>query len=63
MDTVLITGVCGGMGSAAAKRLIDEGIKVIGLDVRESCHVEGIRYYRVDLASGDGLTEALADMT
>ena len=63
MDTVLITGVCGGMGSAAAKRLIDEGIKVIGMDVRESCHVEGIRYYRVDLASGDGLTEALADMT
>lgn len=63
MDTVLITGVCGGMGSAAAKRLIDEGIKVIGMDVRKSCHVEGIRYYRVDLASGDGLTEALADMT
>ena len=63
MDTVLITGVCGGMGSAAAKRLIDEGIKVIGMDVRESCHVEGIRYYRVDLASGDGLAEALADMT
>ena len=63
MDTVLITGVCGGMGSAAAKRLIDEGIKVIGMDVRESCHVEGIRYYRVDLASGDGIAEALADMT
>ena len=49
MKTVLITGVAGGMGLAAAKRLIREGWRVAGLDVREPEDPEGILFWKTDL--------------
>ena len=35
MKTALITGVSGGMGAATAAKLISEGYRVVGLDVKE----------------------------
>ncbi len=65
MKTALITGVAGGMGFAAAKRLIREGWRVAGLDVREPEDREGILFFRTDLtdprsveASLQGVKEA-----
>ena len=42
--SVLITGVAGGMGLAAAKRLAGKGFSVYGLDLKAPEPVEGLRF-------------------
>lgn len=49
MQTALITGVAGGMGRAAAERLLREGWAVWGLDLREPGNLPGLRFLRTDL--------------
>ena len=53
MKNVLITGVCGGMGSAAARLLIESGYAVYGLDKCDSCAINGVNYQKADLLGGD----------
>lgn len=55
---VLITGVRGGMGRAAAKTLAAEGYSVIGLDVTECDPISGVTSLTADCTSEESLTEA-----
>lgn len=48
MKNVLITGVCGGMGYAAAKYLVEKGYNIFGIDIAESNDLP-IQYYKADL--------------
>ena len=50
MKTVLITGVLGGMGNATAKLLLDNGYKVIGLDVKDASNLP-FTYFKTDLTN------------
>ena len=62
MKTVLITGAAGGMGRAAARRLLEAGWTVWGLDLREPAGLPGLRFLRADLtdpASVEAAAEAL----
>ena len=55
MQTILITGVCGGMGSQTAKLLIEKGYNVIGIDYKENCNIDGILYFKADITSKNAL--------
>ena len=57
MKNILITGVLGGMGYATAKKLIDAGYKVYGIDRGEFCDLP-IDYYTVDITNSDSITKA-----
>ena len=47
---VLITGVSGGMGLATAKRFINDGYKVFGLDIKEPFEpIDGLTFIKTDL--------------
>jgi len=35
METILLTGAAGFIGSATAKRLVEEGYEVVGIDSME----------------------------
>ena len=52
---ILITGVAGFIGSHIAKRFIDEGFKVIGIDNLSSGKVtivpKGVDFYNLDLVN------------
>lgn len=51
MEAILITGAAGGMGLAAAKRFLQNGTPVCGLDLREPEPLpEGLRFLRTDLS-------------
>ena len=53
MKIALVTGCAGGIGFATAKKLLDEGMKVIGMDVAEKMPVElsgDFTYVRGDLS-------------
>lgn len=58
MKHALITGVAGGMGSAAAKAFLDAGWHVTGLDIKESECADGIDFILTDLTSGDAVARA-----
>jgi UDP-glucose 4-epimerase len=53
MKTILITGVAGFIGSNLAKRLLDEGYKVIGIDNLSSGLIEqipdGVKFFKGDI--------------
>ena len=53
----LITGISGGMGSAAAKALTEAGYAVTGLDLREP-DLPGVRFFPVDLTDPEAIREA-----
>ena len=53
MKTIAITGAASGIGAALSKRLIDEGQRVIGVDVQQADVV-------ADLATPDGRSSAIA---
>lgn len=60
---ILITGVSGGMGAAAARRLLRDGRTIYGLDLRPpEPSIEGLRFLRCELtdpASVRGVFEKL----
>ena len=58
MKTAVITGAAGGMGSAAAKRLISEGWTVYGLDLRGPDDIPGLRFLRTDLCDPASVARA-----
>ena len=58
MKTAVITGAAGGMGSAAAKRLISEGWTVWGLDRRKPEDIPGLRFIETDLTDPKSPAEA-----
>ncbi|MBR4204109.1 MAG: SDR family NAD(P)-dependent oxidoreductase [Clostridia bacterium] len=59
--TALITGVSGGIGSAAAKALCEAGYAVTGLDLREPrSPLPGVRFLPVDLTDPGAIEDAAA---
>ncbi|MBR0136199.1 MAG: SDR family NAD(P)-dependent oxidoreductase [Clostridia bacterium] len=60
MKAALITGAAGGMGLAAAKRLIGEGYRVFGLDIRAPEPIEGLRFVMTDLTDPESVDNAFA---
>ena len=54
MKTALVTGVAGGIGFATAKKLLENGVAVVGMDVAEAmpAELEGeFTYFKGDLSS------------
>lgn len=58
MKTAIVTGAAGGMGFAAAKKLIGEGWAVFALDRREAAELGGLRFIKTDLTDGKAVEEA-----
>lgn len=56
MKNILITGVCGGMGYAAASRFVQAGFRVFGIDRRPSCDLP-IEYFCADITDGSSIDE------
>ncbi|MGN1207268.1 MAG: SDR family NAD(P)-dependent oxidoreductase [Eubacteriales bacterium] len=61
MKDILITGVCGGMGYATAKRLLEEGYRVFGIDCRPFCDLP-IDYYSVDITDAHSIEQACTEI-
>lgn len=59
MKNVLITGICGGMGHAAAKKFADAGFRVFGIDRLPSCDLP-IDYFCADITDESSVGEVLA---
>ncbi len=57
-NSVVITGVNGGIGREIAAAFKADGYRIIGMDIAETCDVADV-YLRADLSS-DGVGEALA---
>lgn len=58
MKYAVVTGVSGGIGSAAAEKLIREGYTVFGLDLREPETKDGLEFIRTDLCDESSVAEA-----
>lgn len=56
MKNILITGVCGGMGRAVAKRFAEAGFRVFGIDCRPSCDLP-IDYFSADITNAASVEE------
>lgn len=62
MRSVLITGACGGMGSAAASLLADKGFRVFALDVNPCRPADNIFPIKADITSEDSLKAAFGQV-
>jgi NAD(P)-dependent dehydrogenase (short-subunit alcohol dehydrogenase family) len=63
MKTVLITGAAGGMGGAAAERLLGAGWAVIGLDLRRpEVQTAGLRFLCCDLTDPQSVEEVFREL-
>lgn len=58
MKTVLVTGVCGGMGRAICRRLLEKGYQVYGLDYKEGELPEGLHFVRCDVTDEQSVASA-----
>lgn len=62
MKCVLITGVCGGMGGAAARCLLEKGYAVFGLDKGPECGLP-ISYFPADLTCETDVLRAYREIS
>lgn len=62
MKNILITGVCGGMGYAAAGQFIRAGFRVFGIDRRPSCDLP-IDYFCADITDESSIDEVRAKIS
>lgn len=56
MKNILITGVCGGMGHAAAKRFLEAGVRVFGIDRPPTSDLP-IDYFSADITNTASIEE------
>ena len=59
MKNILITGVCGGMGHATAKRFVEAGFQVFGIDCQPACDLP-IDYFSADITDTHSIEEVRA---
>jgi len=62
MKTALITGIAGGMGYAAAKKLIQEGYSVFGLDIIRPDLPAGLTFINTDLTDPLSIKNAFQEI-
>lgn len=62
MKNILITGVCGGMGYAAARQFAEAGFRVFGIDRRPSCDLP-IEYFCADITDESSIDEVHAEIS
>ncbi|MGM9644444.1 MAG: SDR family oxidoreductase, partial [Eubacteriales bacterium] len=62
MKNILITGVCGGMGYAAARQFAQSGFRVFGIDRRTSCDLP-IDYFCADITDSTSIDEVRAKIS
>ncbi|MBQ1213331.1 MAG: SDR family oxidoreductase, partial [Clostridia bacterium] len=58
MKSILVTGACGGMGSAAVRLLSAEGYRVFALDVRPCDAAENVVPVICDVTDADSVCSA-----
>jgi len=58
MKSAIVTGVAGGMGHAAARRLIEDGFAVFGLDIHRPEELPGMTFIKADLTDAASVEEA-----
>ena len=59
LKAIIITGVSGGVGFVTAKRFIEEGYQVIGLDIKEPQEFpEGLLFIKTDITKEDEVVKA-----
>lgn len=58
VKTVLVTGACGGMGQAICRQLLQDGLDVWGLDLRESAPLPGLHFIPCDVTDPESVAEA-----
>ena len=62
MKNVLITGVAGGMGHAAALKFIQDGWRVFGLDIKEPEPAPGLVFIKTDLTSEESVSSTFSEI-
>lgn len=60
---VLITGACGGMGSAVTKTLQNNGYQVFAFDKKIINPILGVNYYEGDITNNDDIKKAFQDIS
>ena len=63
MRNVLITGVNGGMGASTAKKFLDNGYQVFGMDIQDAPSVEGVNYFKCDITSEEDIKKAFEEIS
>jgi NAD(P)-dependent dehydrogenase (short-subunit alcohol dehydrogenase family) len=58
MKTILITGVCGGMGQAICNRMLQKGYQVYGLDCQKREAASGMHFIQCDITSAESVEAA-----
>jgi UDP-glucose 4-epimerase len=64
MDNALIVGVNGFLGRALAKQLLQDGVRVVGLDINPSAAdaLDGLQYYQADISNYENLRKLMATL-
>lgn len=62
MKTALITGIAGGMGYAAAEKLIRNGYRVFGLDIARPDTLPGLTFIQTDLTDLQSTKQAFQEI-
>lgn len=60
-DVMIITGVSQGIGYALANAFVGQ-YEVIGMDIGENPHIEGLHFYKVDLGNVEKLQRVFEDV-
>lgn len=61
MKNIVITGVCGGMGHAAAKRFLEAGFRVFGIDCQPTSDLP-IDYFSADITDMRSIEEVCGEI-
>ena len=60
---ILITGACGGMGSATVKLLQDNHHQIFALDKKINQPIAGVKYYEADITKSDELEKVYSEIS
>ena len=63
MKNILITGVNGGMGKETAIKFINNGYRVFGIDIADTCDIKGIEYYKCDITDEECINNVYKDIS